>query len=366
MIKKILRILLSASGLLLGYTLADIVLSNNFIVLNSNLFIVMLYVALMAVIAIFFYIISPYIIGRVEKLVDSLERLVVDQPKENVLFGLLGFIIGIIIALLLTFPLTLINAPSIFETILTIVSVIIYITLGMLGYRLAISNKGDIFRQFSKMKIRDEKKSEIVNVNKGELTKKLLDTSVLIDGRIKQIVETGFIEGELIIPNFVLNELQLIADSADDLKRERGRRGLDIVNDLKTSKFVEINLSKKDYSDVDEVDIKLLKYAGDTHATIITNDFNLNKLAQVQGIKVLNINELANSVKTIVIPGETMIVNIVKEGKEKNQGLAYLDDGTMIVVEEGKYLIGVQVEVVVTTVLQTAAGKMIFAKIINK
>jgi len=189
-----------------------------------------------------------------------------------------------------------------------------------------------------------------------------LDTSVIIDGRIADICKTGFVEGPLIIPQFVLEELQHIADSSDTLKRNRGRRGLDILNKIQKELDIEVIIYDKKIDDVEEVDSKLLKLAQMLKGKIITNDFNLNKVAEVQGIEVLNVNELANAVKPIVLPGEEMVVHVIKDGKEFNQGLAYLDDGTMIVVEGGKQYIGEKIDVIVTSVLQTSAGRMIFAK----
>jgi uncharacterized protein YacL len=191
---------------------------------------------------------------------------------------------------------------------------------------------------------------------------KLLDTSVIIDGRIADIAESGFIDGKLVIPQFVLHELQLVADSSDSAKRNRGRRGLDIVQRLQKIPRVQIEVSAQDFPAIREVDLKLIEFARISRAKIVTNDFNLNKLAQVQGLEVLNINELANALKPIVLPGETMRVFILKEGKEYNQGVAYLDDGTMVVVDNARRLISKTVDITVTSVLQTTAGKMIFGK----
>jgi uncharacterized protein YacL len=193
-------------------------------------------------------------------------------------------------------------------------------------------------------------------------TLKLLDTSVLIDGRIADVAESGFIDGRVVIPQFVLHELQLVADSADSVKRNRGRRGLDIVQRLQKIPRIQIEVSAQDFPTIREVDLKLIEFAKFSRAKIVTNDFNLNKLAQVQGIDVLNINELANALKPIVLPGETMRVFILKEGKEYNQGVAYLDDGTMVVVDNARRLISKTVDITVTSVLQTTAGKMIFGK----
>ena len=192
---------------------------------------------------------------------------------------------------------------------------------------------------------------------------KLLDTSVIIDGRIADVGETGFIEGTLVIPRFVLQELQRIADSDDPLKRNRGRRGLDILNKLQQSKVVKVQIQDKDFPEIKEVDAKLVKLGSLLNAKIITNDFNLNKVAQFQGVKVLNLNELSNVVKPVVLPGEEMSVFVAKEGKDAKQGVAYLDDGTMVVIEDGKHYISKTINVVVTSVLQTPAGRMIFTKI---
>src|SRR5271170_6651949 len=191
---------------------------------------------------------------------------------------------------------------------------------------------------------------------------KILDTSVIIDGRIADIAETGFLDGVIVAPQFVLRELQLVADSADSLKRSRGRRGLDILQRLQKSGSVQIQIVEDDFPAVREVDLKLIELAKLYEGKIITNDFNLNKVAQLQGVEVLNINELANSLKPIVLPGETMKVFVLKEGKEYNQGVAYLDDGTMVVVDNARKMMGKNVEISVTSVLQTTAGKMIFGK----
>jgi uncharacterized protein YacL len=196
----------------------------------------------------------------------------------------------------------------------------------------------------------------------GRKSFKILDTSVIIDGRIADIAETGFLDGILVIPQFVLRELQLVADSADSLKRNRGRRGLDILQRIQKIVTVNVQIVEDDFPTVREVDLKLIELAKAYEAKIITNDFNLNKVAQLQGVEVLNINELANALKPIVLPGETMRVFILKEGKEYNQGVAYLDDGTMVVVDNARKLIGKNVDIAVTSVLQTTAGKMIFGK----
>jgi uncharacterized protein YacL len=194
---------------------------------------------------------------------------------------------------------------------------------------------------------------------------RILDTSVIIDGRIADICETGFLDGTLVIPQFVLKELQLVADSADSMKRNRGRRGLDILQKIQKMSGLDVMISDIDYPEVREVDLKLIELARTLQGKIVTNDFNLNKVAQLRGVEVLNINELANSLKPVVLPGEFMKVFILKEGKEYNQGVAYLDDGTMVVVDNARRMIGRTIDVVVTSVLQTTAGKMIFGRFIE-
>ena len=194
---------------------------------------------------------------------------------------------------------------------------------------------------------------------------RVLDTSVIIDGRIADICETGFMDGTLVLPQFVLKELQLVADSSDSMKRNRGRRGLDILQKIQKMSGVDVMISDVDFPDVREVDLKLIELARSLQGKIVTNDFNLNKVAQLRGVEVLNINELANSLKPVVLPGELMKVFILKEGKEYNQGVAYLDDGTMVVVDNARKMIGKTIDVVVTSVLQTTAGKMIFGRFID-
>lgn len=197
----------------------------------------------------------------------------------------------------------------------------------------------------------------------GKISYKILDTSVIIDGRISDLSDTGFLEGVLVIPNFVLNELQSIADSLDSIKRNRGRRGLDILNKMQKDSSIKIKISDMDFADISEVDAKLVKLAKVMNAKVVTNDFNLNKVAEFHGVHVLNINLLANALKPIVLPGEELHVSLVKEGKDQNQAIGYLDDGTMVVVENGRKKLNNDVDVVVTSALQTTAGRMIFGRI---
>ncbi len=216
----------------------------------------------------------------------------------------------------------------------------------------------------------DEVKFNFSNSNSNKIEDKsnfkILDTSVIIDGRIADISETGFLEGILVVPKFVLNELHQVADSSDPLKRSRGRRGLDILNNMKASKKAIINITEVDYPDVQEVDRKLLKLAKYMNSVVVTNDFNLNKVAEFEGVEILNVNDLSNAVKPVVLPNEEIKTIVIKEGKDQNQGIAYLEDGTMMVIDNGRNYIGQEVTVVVTSILQTPAGRMIFTQLTNQ
>jgi uncharacterized protein YacL len=263
----------------------------------------------------------------------------------------IGSVLGIIGAFL--FALVIRNSipTSPFQSFLQIMVMLVMAYVG-----LAVgANKGDLLNLAALGGVFGGEKS-------GKKSYKILDTSVIIDGRIADIAETGFLDGLIVIPQFVLRELQLVADSADSLKRNRGRRGLDILQRLQKTASVQIQIVEDDFPSVREVDMKLIELAKLYEGKILTNDFNLNKVAQLQGVAVLNINELANSLKPIVLPGEIMKVFILKEGKEYNQGVAYLDDGTMVVVDNARKMIGKTIDVSVTSVLQTTAGKMIFGK----
>lgn len=262
-----------------------------------------------------------------------------------------GLILGLIMAKLLINLFELIPIDEITKNSVSMVVTLIFIYLGMV---IAMRGKDEFNLVIPYVKLtRQNEKEEFI----------LLDTSVIIDGRIADICKSKFIEGKLIMPHFILRELQQIADSPDALKRNRGRRGLDVLNKMQKISGINIKIHDQDYADIEEVDAKLVKMAKILDAKILTNDYNLNKIAELQGVTVLNINELANALKPVVLPGETMSIKITKEGKEQNQGVGYLDDGTMIVVDYARQLMGKKVDVVVSSVLQTAAGKMIFAKL---
>jgi uncharacterized protein YacL len=263
----------------------------------------------------------------------------------------IGSVLGIVGAYL--FALVIRNSvpPGATQSFLQIMVMLIMAYVGLV----VGANKGDLLNLAALGGVFGGEKT-------GKKSFKILDTSVIIDGRIADIAETGFLDGLIVIPQFVLRELQLVADSADSLKRNRGRRGLDILQRLQKTATVQIQIVEDDFPTVREVDMKLIELAKVYEGKIITNDFNLNKVAQLQGVAVLNINELANSLKPIVLPGEVMRVFILKEGKEYNQGVAYLDDGTMVVVDNARKMIGKTIDIAVTSVLQTTAGKMIFGK----
>ncbi len=317
-----------------------------------------------AVGAIIIYLISPGLLKLGRRSVQRIETEFLKIPTTDMVLGTAGMLAGLVITYFISRLLLSIPIPFLGE-VLTLITAVF---LGYLGARLA-NHRGQDLLTLRKSQAESPdtgKKTKSSKVATGSSVPKILDTSVIIDGRIYDIAKTQFLEGPLVVPEFVLKELRHVADSGDSLKRNRGRRGLDVLNRMQKEADIEIEILdhdfEKDYEENLEVDVKLLKLATQLKGKVLTNDYNLNKVAEFQGVPVLNINELANAVKPVVIPGEEMKVEVITDGKEANQGLAYLDDGTMIVVENGKYYIGKGVDVAVTSVLQTAAGKMIFAK----
>lgn len=300
--------------------------------------------------ALLFFIGSTWVADYLVLLLKRSEDYLVKIPVIDLLFGAMGLIVGLIVAFLLI--------PSV-ETLNFVGAILpIFISgfLGYLGFRVGFKKRDEIASILS-LRSKDRKKDP-----KNQVEHKILDTSVIIDGRIADICKAGFMEGTIVIPEFVLEELQHIADSSDVLKRNRGRRGLDILNKIQKELKVKVLIYEGDFEEISEVDSKLVKLAKVLQGKVVTNDFNLNKVCELQGVAVLNINDLANAVKPIVLPGEEITVQVIKDGKEHGQGVAYLDDGTMIVVEGGREFIGHTMEVLVTSVLQTSAGRMIFAK----
>ena len=360
MLKKILRGLFTITGLILGLLLGKVLLNPEYFprlsYFNNTIMLKVIFLALTTLgFGFILFLVSPWISKLILTAIDYMEKSIQKIPANEILFGTAGAIAGLIIGSLLG---VLFAHVSFFWTI---IAVVLAVVMASIGADIAVRKREELMALFSNIKKSGgskEKKGK--GSPKGEA--KVLDTSVIIDGRIFDICQTGFIEGSLIIPTFVLEELRHIADSSDGLKRNRGRRGLDILNKIQKELNIDVQIYEKDFPDIAEVDSKLLKLAQVLNGKVITNDYNLNKVAEFQGVPVLNINELANAVKPVVLPGEEMRIQIIKDGKESGQGVAYLDDGTMIVVEGGKKHIGETMDVVVTSVLQTAAGRMIFAK----
>ncbi len=302
-------------------------------------------------------ILTPYFTTRpVRKIKNSLTNL----SAQNLIASLVGLITGLMIAALLSSPLS--KLPSPFGEILPIVGVILFAYLGISVF---VMRQSDLFSIFSTLKSGIApalSNNPVTNGNTPDSGTILLDTSVIIDGRIADITRTGFVPGSLLIPRFVLNELQYIADSPDALRRQRGRRGMEVLSSLQKEPTIPVRISDIDVEGVREVDDKLVILARQLRCPILTNDYNLNRVAELQGVSVLNVNELANAVKSVLLPGEIMSVHVIQEGRESGQGVGYMDDGTMVVVENGRDYMDKEILVVVTKVLQTAAGRMIFGK----
>ncbi|PTM54725.1 PIN/TRAM domain-containing protein [Desmospora activa] len=308
-----------------------------------------------AVGAIMLYVLTLWLSQPIVQWIQWSEERLVKIPAADVLFGALGLIFGLIVGFLIEPPLSELPIPGVSSVLPFLASGI----LGYLGFRVGYKKRDELMSVFTMGRQTKDKRKE---KEAREVEHKILDTSVIIDGRIADICRTGFLEGTLVIPSFVLEELQHIADSSDVLKRNRGRRGLDILNKIQKELNMRVLIYEGDFEEVSEVDSKLVKLAKVLSGKVVTNDFNLNKVCELQGVKVLNINDLANAVKPVVLPGEEINVQVIKDGKEHGQGVAYLDDGTMIVIEGGREYIGERIDVLVTSVLQTSAGRMIFAK----
>ncbi|MCP8971086.1 PIN/TRAM domain-containing protein [Ectobacillus ponti] len=311
--------------------------------------------------AIVLFVTTFWLVDYIVHLIKHVEESLVKAPVTAVLFGSLGLIFGLIFAYLILIPIRFISI----QVISTVLQIFVTLLLGYLGFQVGFKKRNELVALFSlpqRVVKRKNNSGEEIEVAIPAANMKILDTSVIIDGRIADICQTRFLEGTIVIPQFVLEELQHIADSSDTLKRNRGRRGLDILNRIQKELAIPVEIYEGDFEDVQEVDSKLVKLAKVLNGTVVTNDFNLNKVCELQGVQVLNINDLANAIKPVVLPGEELRVYVVKDGKEHNQGVAYLDDGTMIVVEDGREYIGSQLDVLVTSVLQTSAGRMIFAK----
>lgn len=350
---KVLRYLTFVFGGLLGilvaYGLGQVVELS-----LSKFVLVSVYSVFAIIFGIIFYLLFPMILKKLTVNFEDVMKKSQKTPTSDIMIAIAGLIVGLIIAFLISLPISNLNFPVIGNLLSATISIFIYVVFGFIGVKVAISKKEEIlkFKLFSREK----------SVKKGTSYPKILDTSVIIDGRIHDIIKTGFLEGPIIIAMFMVKELQYIADSEDPNRRQRGRRGLDILDRIQKEKDIEVRIVDKDYKNIKEVDHKLLKLTEDLHGKLITNDYNLNKVASLQKISILNINELALAIKPIVIQGEKLTVEVINRGKEPEQGLGYLSDGTMIVVEDGKDYIGQTIETTVTSILQTPAGKMIFTR----
>ena len=309
-----------------------------------------LILVLIAFILILFYFLTRKKNSSFSNLFKNLARLFNHLSAIDILVALGGLVVGLVIGVLLTYPISFLPFKN------ASLPLIVTLVCGILGLAVFMWRKEDIVTIFTGI---PRLKSPRGGGNSG----KILDTSAIVDGRIADICKTGFVEGDLLIPRFVLRELQQVADSQDPLKRNRGRRGLDILNRMRKEKKVNVRIIDRDFPEIRDVDAKLIKLAKVLGTKVITNDFNLNKIAELEGVEVLNINDLSNALKPYVLPGEELRVQVIREGKEENQGVGYLDDGTMVVIEEGRKYINSTIDTVVTSVLQTPAGRMIFAKL---
>ena len=334
---------------------------------------------LFAIVSVLFFgwvgwVITPFLIRFLLKYSEIVASVLAKAPSADIIVSLTGVLVGLVLANLIGAPFS--RLPIVGPYIPIVLSIILALT----GAKVASHKSKDILGLFYRSRPQgkdpavvteetalDQREETVIDADALPVSlaasNKLLDTSVIIDGRISDILKTGFLEGNLVIPHFVLDELQRLSDSSDNLKRAKGRRGLDFIHELQEVFSHVVIVNDMEYEMIQDVDSKLIALAKDTGSMIVTNDFNLNKVASIQGIRVLNINDLANAVKPVVIPGEEMTVYLLREGKESGQAVAYLQDGTMIVVEGGRKYIGNKIRIAVTSVLQTSAGRMIFAKV---
>ena len=359
--KRFLRFIITVFGLFVGFGLVWVVFKNR-ADLGLSVFFdaapawvrTIIFAVISLIFGLIFFIFAPKIINGILKMTNKVERKTTELSMQQIFVGVIGLLLGLIIAALIS---TLIQKIP-FQALRLLLNVITFAVLAYLGWRIPTSR----IREFNLPNW--FRKSDVpLQQELGKAKPKLLDTSAIIDGRFFDAYKTGIIEGKIIVPAFVLDELRHIADSPDALKRARGRRGIDSIDALHSEHPDIVTVSKTDYSDLNEVDTKLIRLALEMGGIVVTNDYNLNKIASVQSVPVFNINDLANSLRLNVVAGELIDATIVKEGKEPGQGVAYFDDGTMIVIDGAGKLIGETVTAVVTSVLQTSAGKMVFAKL---
>lgn len=356
MLKRIIRLIYLVVGAMVGFYYLPLLWDIAGWQINPSLLVFMD----IAIGAIIFWLLSLLFVNPTIKVFHRVEHDLTSKSPLYVFFGALLTIFGLVLAVLISIPLWRTRIP----VVNNLLPILLMVAFSYYGFKIGTSRLDDW------KKLADARRNK-ENNGKGEVIKqqdtnyhhyKILDTNILIDGRIYDLVKTGFLEGTLLVPNFVLYELQYIADSGESIKRVRGRRGLDILNKLRKEKIVPIEMYDGDFEDIPEVDSKLIALAKKVDGVIVTNDYNLNKVIQFQNVDVLNINNLAKSLRPRVIPGETLKVVVVKKGTERQQGVAYLDDGTMVVVEDGRYFMNKPIDVEVTSALQTDAGRMIFAR----
>ncbi|MCE5188192.1 MAG: TRAM domain-containing protein [Eubacteriales bacterium] len=360
--RKVLKVLLALVGIGFGCGLVAWVLYSfkcpgyDYVLRYTTIPAVMIaiYAVVGILFGIIFYILSPKIIDGVRGFFQKLEKRLTEMPALDILFGVLGIMLGLLFAFLLSLIVRTINVPVLPEVIM----LLLYFVCGYYGGYIGVTRRSELMDGASGRRGHLAK-----GLGSESARPKLLDTSVIIDGRIYDICKTGFLEGQIIIPAFVLKELRHIADSSDAMKRARGRRGLDILHAMQRELDQRVCVVERDYDDMDEVDLKLLRLAGDMGGILVTNDYNLNKVAAVQNMPVLNINDLSNAIRSVLLPGEELPLAIVKEGKEAGQGVGYLPDGTMVIIENGKKHIGETADLIVTSALQTSAGRLVFAKL---
>ena len=356
MLKRIIRLIYVLLGAAVGFYYLPLLWD----ILNWRINIAVLVFMDVAIGAIIFWLLSLALVKPTVKVIHQVEHDLTSKSPIYIFFGALLTILGLVLAVLISIPLWRTHIP----VINNVLPILLMVVFSYYGFQIGTSRL-DEWKSLALARRNKE------NGDKGSVIKrqddnyhhyKILDTNILIDGRIYDLVKTGFLEGTLLVPNFVLYELQYIADSGESIKRVRCRRGLDILNKLRKEKIVPIEMYDGDFEDIPEVDSKLIALAKKVDGVIVTNDYNLNKVIQFQNVDVLNINNLAKSLRPRVIPGETLKVVVVKKGTERQQGVAYLDDGTMVVVEDGRYFMNDPIEVEVTSALQTDAGRMIFAR----
>lgn len=361
MAKKILRWLIALIGAAIGYGVAHLALSFFDVTMASRTLLVLVYAASTLLFGIIFYTLYGMIIRSTKSLADGIDRDIRKLGIEDVVAGTLGLLLGLLISALVTILISRLQIP----VISSVLSVIVYLLIPAITVILFSRRKAELYRLVRSLRPkRSESLPEVsAPVEAASFPEKFLDTSVIIDGRLVDVMETGFIDGKLVIPSFVLEELQHIADSEDALKRQRGRRGLDVLNQMKKEYAAQVVIRDIRRPAEVPVDMMLLSAAEEVGGKVVTNDYNLNKVAAVRNIEVLNINDLSKALRPVVLPGETLPILISQVGKEPGQGVGYLNDGTMVVVENGKNCVGQELDTVVTSVLQTSAGRMIFTRI---